>query len=358
MIKVNKALGFAIMLTVSLWAQSDLSNTLRAFENKPGYIQPIATSMGTLFNTGWVNSAGVGKGLGWNFALPVNIAYIGSADHTYKYTYDTNCQALRDKKHPVYMPDGYDCPADDVTRTVSAPTLWGNDDLVYVSRYRRFGEESPSDWHIINEETLDKGNPTIRQYVTLPFVLPTLAFSMEHFRGAVRFIGVPSISSINFGGLSIWGLGAQYDFGHFFQSLVEVGVNLSATTNFTFWSIGYAPTGSIEGQLDLDGMTSFSGLVAGYKYKFAEAFIELGYETSSFKSSGSLVDHETPDDLTTPENENLIQPNLKVSGRNGFRASLNVAVQLGVWRPVVGQSLGAQSGTQINILQFGKEGKQ
>ncbi|NLB62773.1 MAG: hypothetical protein GX801_01525 [Fibrobacter sp.] len=355
MFKVRTTLYAVLLITVSLWAQSDLANTLRAFEDKPGYVQPIATSMGTLLNTGLVNSARVGKGIGWSFVLPVNIAYIGKKDHSYKYTYNTGCKELRQEIYDD-MPDGYSCPKDDFTRSLTAPTLWGNDDLVYVEKYRINGPNE-DDWHLRQVATLDKGHPTIRKFVTLPFVFPSFAFSMEHFRGSFRIIGVPSIKSIDFGGLLIWGLGGQYDFSHFIDPLNELGINISATTNFNFWSIGYSPTGEVEGELNLDGMTSFTGLVAGYKFSILEAFMELGYETSSFKTSGHLIDHGTLDDPSTPENESEIKPNIKVKGRNGIRASINLAVQLGVWRPVVGQSLGAQSGTQINILQFGKEGK-
>lgn len=338
---VGKTIGIVCLLTGWLQA-SDLGNTLRAFEDKPGYAQPIATLIGTINSQGWASSAQVGDHFGWNFALLLSIAYIGEDDHSYDFTHQTGCAELREA--------GYNCVAEYDEETIQdAPTIWGGDQSVHYYEYRAIGD-GPSDFQSTLAGSLDKGYPDVREHTTIPFPLLSLSFSGKHFRGTVRGIGVPSFSE--FGGLYLMGMGAQYDFSSFIPYLNPHGIYSSVTANFSFWGLSYRPDSDIQGKLSLDGWTSFSGLVLGYRWKFLECFTELGYETSTLNSGGTLEDTS----IEEGDADRIIRPAIEVDGRNGLRASINIAFHLGKWQPVIGQSFGAQIGTQANLIQFGKEG--
>ncbi len=331
----------ATILPSSAFAAADIAGTMRGFEDRPGYVQPIATLFGTLQNSGWVSSARVGKSFGWTFSLGVPVAYIGTADHAYDYTYNTGCAELRAA--------GRMCdPSFDSHTIAGASTIWGPD-MAPVS-YQRYVADASSPTGVVQvtQGNIPDGNSDVREVTTLPFLTPRIAFSANNFRGVLAGMFIPKVNVLS--GFSQWGLGVQYDYTRFLPPAVAAkDFNLGVAGNFSKWHIGYAPQKEVSGQLNLDGLVTQVSLVGGYRFGVAEVFTELGYETSSFKSSGNMVEINTNDPIT---------PKVDVDGRNGFRMSLNVAMHLGTWQPVVGQTFGAQWGTTANILQFGKEGQQ
>jgi len=353
----------AISLTVlaaNTFGQSALGSTLSAFENKPGYVQPIATTIGTLLNSGWVNSARVGNGIGWHFALSVPVAFIGADDQTYDWTYDSRCASLRTV--------GVACPdsLDNVTM-YNIPTIFGgNSNATFPVYHAALAEDANGNplfdangnlittYSVGPGGTVDDGEKHLRKWVNIPFLIPTTAISYRHTQGTLRTLWAPSVG--DFGGMYLIGLGAQHDFTRFLPPRVgEKGFNTSATVNVTRWSIGYDPSGTVQGTMNLKGWASFTGLVAGWRWKSVELFSEIGYETASFASSGSLIDYGV---TSLTDSSRYITPSVSVSGRNGFRASFNIAMHLGVWQPVVAYSGGAQLGSLVNIIQFGKEGEE
>jgi len=333
-------------------ALSSLGSTLSAFESKPGYVRPLATTIGTLFNSGWINSARVGNGYGWSFALDIPVAYIGTDDQTYDFTYDTHCASLR--------ADNFNCPeSKDIGVLKDVPTIFGGNTTreFYVYRSSFYVDGNGTYIESIDSipgGTADDGEKTIRKWVNIPFIIPEGSFSYWHTRGTLRGIYVPKIS--DFGGMYLIGLGLQHDFTRFLPPQVSAkGFNTSVMANIAAWRIGYEPSGDVVGTMAIKGNTSFSGLVVGWRWKKLEIFSELGYETAGFSSSGSLIDYS----VATTDSSRYINPDVSVSGRNNFRASINFALHLdGSWQPVVGQSLGAQLGSTVNIIQFGKEGEE
>lgn len=332
------AIAAAALPSIS-FAGADIAGTMRGFEDRPGYVQPIATLFGTLQNAGWVTSARVGNSFGWSFALGIPVAYIGTEDHTYDYTYNTGCAELRAA--------GRACDPSYDTHTVKgASTIWGPD-MPAVS-YQRWVADPSNGIVQVNQGSIPGGNADVRELTTVPFLTPRIGFSAKHFRGVLGGMFLPKISVL--GGFSQWGLGAQYDYTSFLSPAVaSMGFNFGVAGNLSSWSLSYAPQKDVTGTLTLDGFVTQIGLVGGYRFGEAEVFMEMGYESSSFSSSGDMVEISTQDPIT---------PKVDVDGRNGFRMSLNVAMHLGTWQPVVGQNFGAQWGTTANIIQFGKEGAQ
>jgi len=94
-------------------------------------------------------------------------------------------------------------------------------------------------------------------------------------------------------------------------------------------------------------MSAFAGILAGYKLKVIEFFLECGWEHSQLKATG---------DMTIAPSEagglsETIHPSLTLKGRNMFRAALNIAFPIG-WMPVVGGNAGAELGNTVNILSY------
>ncbi|HSQ41725.1 MAG TPA: DUF6588 family protein, partial [Fibrobacteraceae bacterium] len=339
-----KIFPFSMIVSSISWG-SDAGMTLRGFVDEPGYVKPIATLMGTLTNSGWVTSARVGESGGWNFGLDVSIAYIGTADHTYTFYYNNHCDSLRD--------EGYNCIVSDETNdgvVENAPTIFGpNTSEVYYGFFAT-GDASTS----VYPERIDRvrsGDSDVRKWTTIPFPFFHFAYSHSHFKGGLRGLFVPSIDVL--GGFYLIGIGLQYDYTRFLPPAFNAkGFNASVAFDINKWHLSYKPDGDVTGELLLDGLTTYTSLVTGWRFGKAELILDFGYETSSFDAGGTMTDNE-PDAGQDP----LIEPNVSVDGRNGFRVGLSVAMHLGSWQPVVGQSLGAQWGTTVNLIQFGKEGE-
>jgi len=112
------------------------------------------------------------------------------------------------------------------------------------------------------------------------------------------------------------------------------------------WDVSKLGEENISGTISLSGTTNFVGVVTGYKIgKLLEIFLETGWEHSILKFSGEM----TTITNQVPEVNNL---NTKLTGRNSFRAALNVAFALGPYRPVIGGIAGAELGNNVNIISF------
>lgn len=340
-------------ISAPVFAAGEISNLLHAFEDKPGYVQPLATVTGTLLNSGWYTSSRVGTRTGWNFAMPIMLSYISEDDHYYKYTYATGCQAIREAGQV-----GSACPESLDEETISkAPTMWGPNSSERQWEVSATSEE-PGDNNPLDNYTrtktgpfIDGGISSIRDITTLPFLAPQFAFSSHNFKGTLRGMMIPFVPDISF---YSFGLGLQYDPSRFIPGMEQNGFNTSLGFSISQWHLGYTPGGDFDGELGVDGLAYQPALIAGWRSGIFEIFAEIGYEFSSFSSSGELTDNG-PD---VAAEDRIIKPDVEVDGRNGFRMSLNFALHLGTWQPVLGQSYGAQFGTVANVISFGKEGAQ
>jgi len=324
-LKTKIMTGLLLVSATLGYAQSNLGSTMRAFYTQEGYRAPVATLMGTLLNSGWQNSARVGKGFGWSFSLGIPLAYVSSDDKSFQV--DTNSET-------------------GMVSYKTAPTIFGS--TAGVTYYHT----SPTYGYVQDSLVGDKD---VRKQTVMPWFLPQLSFSYNYFRGSLRGWWLPSISVL--GGYSLLGFGGQYDYTHFLPPKVhENNFSLSAAVDLTKWSLSYEPQSGnmVQGKANLDGFSSFTCLVGGWRYQIVEVFTEIGYETSSFDVGGSLVDNSQKGNRFY--NIQPVAGHTSTSGANGFRMSLNVALHLGTWHPLLGQSIGAQSGTIIDPIHVGTEG--
>lgn len=336
-LSVLLAAGFV----VSAQAEGSLQRTLKAFEDKPGYVQPLATWFGTFTNQDWFQSARVGDGFGWDFSLPIGIGFLDSDDHTYTSTFDSNCDKLRAQ--------GYNLPADKCPSSYTVPTIVGPATNVHYYRYDIDPTDASGQGVVLTDGGYaDDGDENLRKISTLGMTWAQLGFSYRHARVAMRFMALPEISELST--YRHLGFGLQYSLGHFFAHKLPPAhpVDVSLATTYNFIKVGYSPK-DYTGELVMDIFTQWHALVVGTRFgQHVELFTELGYETSNIESSGHLV--------PKVEGNDEISPRVSVDGRNGFKASINIALHFGNYQPVLGISRGAQTGVNAGILNFGKEG--
>jgi hypothetical protein len=331
----------ALLLAVGCLAvpsRADLGETLDAFESKPGYVTPVATFMGTILNTGWNHTVRLPKATGFSFGLQFALAGVTEDDWYYTEQMETGCADVRQF--------GAYCPEDDVV-SLKAPTLWGPNTNASVNKYVLVSTDGGGYTYALDKPLpVSDGVEFVRQnlsYLGLPFVQMSYTTNHTEFKG--RWIGVPGIGE-NFGGMMVLGGGIQHDLRSFIKK--ELPVDLAISTNFTYWGLDFVPPkDDFDGTLELSGLATHHSLLVGKRFGKVELFSEIGWETSSMQSGGHIYDKEEAKD---------INPGLDVDGRNGFRMSVAVAFHLGGYHVNLGQSLGAQYGTTVNILTYRKEG--
>jgi len=343
---VLMVLGLVLALVFS--TQADVGETIRGFERYPGYVQPVPTLMGTILNSGWNETVRINKGFGWSFGVPVMFAYIGEEDHFYDQVWETGCREI--EANGVACPNPYDS-------TYRVPTLWGPaTSQRYVKRNyieNTSGLGGYSDWQIVAKASSGQ-EPINTSMLTVPLPMLKTSFSYMYTELKLRYMGIPfgiTLDDQTIGPINFFGFGLQHDIRSILKKqAIEIPVDVAVTANYSFWGIEYAPpSGEWTGALELDGITTFHGLLVGKRWGKVEVFAELGYETSSMQSSGDLVD------LAAEGGPEAISPNLDVDGRNGLKAALLFTARLGSWAPVLSQGIGAQWGTTVNVLNFRKE---
>lgn len=317
------------------WSSSDQDDVLRAFENQPGYVRPIGTLMGTNNNGGWVSSAQVGKLFAWEMSMSVNLAYINDKDLFYTDIRPNRCADLQ--------LIGVSCPAGvgNYSRT-RVPTVYGPDlpQRQHYMVYNNLGQE------VASADTVLHGNEDVRILQLLPWVFPHAAFSIEHTRLSLRLLPFGWVNTGAFGGITILGIGLQHDFSRWLPP--ELPIFTSFSMGWTYSKFGYNPGRDWQGTLNVATTGESYALVVGYRLRVVEIFSEMGYETSRFSASGSLRRNRNGV-------EERIQPGIDISGRNGWRMALGIALHLPDYKPSVSMSTGAQRGVQINIFRFGRD---
>jgi len=330
----------ALACATSIAAEGSLQRTLKAFEDKPGYVQPLATWFGTFTNQNWITSARVNAGYSWQFSFPAaSLGFLSTDDHTYTRHFTTGCAEVRAA--------GFQCPAPDV-EDYEVPTILGpKTNTIYYSYYL---EPNDQGYTQNKDATADDGDKTLRKISTLGTLWPQLSLSYQHARLTLRALPLSWVNIEEFGGYSHFGFGLQYSLGHLFAHHLPAShpLDVSLTTNYNFISLGYKPK-DYAGELNLDFVTQWHALVLGTRLgEHFEIFTELGFERSSLEASGELH--------AKVEGEDDIKPSVETDGRNGFKASINIALHFGKWHPSIGASQGAQTGIGLNLLNFGKEG--
>lgn len=284
--------------------------------NRPGYVKPLATNLGTVLNSNWISSARVPQAFTIEAGLPLMIVGIGNDDKEY---------------------------------AGGAPTIFGGKDYEWGATSSEIACTATPNCHVVN------GNETLNKLGVFTYPYLQLAGSFYHARVVFRGMLLPAISELR--SFNLFGFGLQYSFGHLFlhnlpKALHPFDVSFAFGMNFA--GIGYQPE-NYRGTLDLDFTTMHFMVVLGYKpLKFFEVMLSLGYETSTMESSGHLVSEDV--DSYGAE----IYPSLSVDGKNGFRMGLSLSFAFGAsYNPVVGVDFGTKTSYTTNVLyfkqSFGKE---
>lgn len=270
------------------------------YGNRSGYVKPIIDNLGNVLNSNWYVSASVPQSFVFEAGLPISIIPIGDDDKSYG----------------------------------GKPTIFGD----------HGNPQAPSDT-IYGIETLNGLG-----VFTYPYL--QMGASFYHFRGVLRFMYLPAISELR--KFSLFGLGFQYSFGHFFQYMLPKGLqplDVSIVYGYNSSSIEYRPD-EFQGELGLDISTHNFSFVIGYKpISFFEVMMSLGYQSAEMVSYGELYQTVPYTNVIDPKTD--ICPNITVKGNNGFRFGIAIALQLGKsFHPVVGYDYAGKSSYTTNVLYF------
>jgi hypothetical protein len=300
-----------------------------------GGVKPVATIMGTLMNSGWYQSSGIGQNFGFSISLPVFLSYVSKKDHyytTYRASGCANASSTVSCGYPDYR--AYKVP------TVIGPKVASGqvfEEYVLDENYE------PAD---IAYKPVSDGLTECRNMGTYPFAMPQASFAYRNTELKLRYLFLPRIRVSRDSAYlkaSIFGVGLQHDLTSF---LGELPFTISIGSSLSFWGIKYTPE-KYTGRLTLSGITNFTGFVAGKSFGAVETFAEIGWETSHMQVGGRIVGKS--------DTSAIEEPDVSVFGRNGFRMAINFAFHLG-YQPVLGQNIGSQLGHQINLLIYRKEG--
>ena len=325
-----------VLMIMQVWAGA-LEETVKAFERRPDYVRPFATIAGSLTNSGWCLGGSINEKFNFSVGLPFSIIYLNNQDRQYSGTYtDDGCAACQQQKAAGAAVDCQSCTE---RQRFTAPTIFGSLRTPNIHR-------SIIDLHYNVIDTLPPVDPfsdgieELYGISVLPFLTFQASFFYYYTEIILRYIGIPSIGGVSF---QFPGIGVQHDFHRFFPSSP---VSLSLAAHVTLLSAAWVPGDSVEGTLNLSGLSSFVGILAGYKpNKYVEVFLETGWDNSYMKPSGELT-------ITNEDGgKEIIKPHQAISGRNGFRAALNFSFPIR-YNPVIGVFAGAQFGNGINIASY------
>ena len=272
--------------------------------NRSGYVKPIIDNLGNVLNSNWYSSASVPQSFTFEAGLPISIIPIGDDDKSYG----------------------------------GKPTIFGD----------HGNPEAPSDTIY--------GNKTLNGLGVFTYPYLQMGASFYHFRAVLRMMYLPSISELR--EFSLFGIGFQYSFGHFFQYMLPKAAqpfDVSIVYGYNSSTIGYRPD-AFEGKLGLDISTHNFSFVFGYKpVNFFEVMMSLGYQSAEMMSYGELYQQD-PYDIFR---KNEIYPDITIKGNNGFRFGIAIALQISSLHPVIGYDYAGKSSFTTNVLyfksQFGKD---
>ena len=160
------------------------------YGNRSGYVKPIIDNLGNVLNSNWYASASVPQSFTFEAGLPISIIPIGDDDKSY---------------------DG-------------KPTIFGD----------HGNPEAPSDTIY--------GIKTLNGLGVFSYPYLQMGASFYHFRAVLRMMYLPSISDLR--KFSLFGIGFQYSFGHFFQYMLPKAAqpfDVSIVYGYNSSSIGYRP---------------------------------------------------------------------------------------------------------------------
>jgi hypothetical protein len=118
----------------------------------------------------------------------------------------------------------------------------------------------------------------------VPFASLQLGFSAYNTELKLRYIGVPG--GVKGATISFPGIGIQHDLAWLLHTRP---LSLSVAANMTFMTLGmkgnmFPASDSIAGSFNFSGISSFAGVLAGYRWKSIELFLDGGWEHAKITS--------------------------------------------------------------------------
>lgn len=312
-----KTIILSLMLIFSVQAGRG-ATTMHAINEQPGYMRPLATTIGTMTNSGWFQSVFIGKEFGYGVALPISLVYIGSRDRQYTESYSDQ---------------GFVG-----SRQVTVPTIFGVTSCPVIER-SIIDPQSNVIGTFADSTLFRAGIEEFQGISVVPYITLQAAFSLYYTEVKLRYMGMPSISH---NGFQYPGIGLQHDLHHLFP-LFPVAISLAG--NMTFLNTAITPGDKLTGTLKIGGISSFVGMAAGYRpSEKLEVFLETGWDHSHVAIKGTITSTEDGGFEVIPVDNTI-------TGRNAFRIALNVAIPLKYY-PVAGVIAGAQWGNLLNIFSY------
>lgn len=334
MSKPQKIFITLIFFNMQSWGGS-LGETIKGFG--PDYLRPVATIVGSMTNSGWYLSSNLNKNFNFSVSIPISLVYLNEQDREYSGTYTdekcAECQKQKAVDPTIKCQNCIEC------RQYAAPTIFGT--IHTPELYRSIIDLHYNVIDQIKDTILfNDGIKELSALSVLPFLTLQATFSYYYSEIQLRYIGIPAISGVSF---NFPGIGLQHDFHHFFPSWP---ISLSLAAHMTFLTASWKPGEDVEGTLQLNGLSSFIGILAGYKItKYLEVFLETGWDNSYLAPSGKL------DIINDNGQREIVEMHQTISGRNGFKAALNFSFPI-QYNPVIGGIAGAQWGNVINVLSY------
>lgn len=281
--------------------------------NRPGYVKPIIDNLGNVLNSNWFASATVGEKPGFEAGLPISLILIGDDD----------------KKFNEYG--------------MEVPTIFGGH------------ADLNQDPFILMTGPQVYGNKTLSGLGVFTYPYLQVAGSFYHARLVMRGMWLPSISELK--KFNLFGIGAQYSFGHLFQYMLPPAaqpLDVSVVLGYSTSGISYQPE-DFDGTLDLDIDAFTFDVVIGYKpVFFVEVMMTLGYQYANMSASGHVTSlAKDAGGFPAEHYGETINPNISVEGNSGFKFGLEVAFSFGsAFHPVLGFDYAGKSSFTLNGLYF------
>jgi hypothetical protein len=312
------------------------STVVRAFEDTPEYVAPVAPLLNTLTNSGWHRRAAIGKSRRFVFSVPLTIAGISDRDRQYRGTY----------KNAAYLEHvGTAADHDLALQHYTTPTVFGRESAPTLKRLDiGYIDFENNELGVIDttDILLSDGVTGISRFNWLPMGALQVDFSAWHTAIKMRYAGffIPDELRISMPAVSL---------SHDVQWYKKTPFHFTLFTNSAFHMVDWVPGADVRGTAEIRGYSGFSGFLWGREYAEGRLsfFVETGIEYSRLRTGGRLQ-------IRDGDEWDLVEPSLSFSGRRSFKAGVFVTVSPKdhAYAAQAGGSAGAQNSFSLTPVLF------
>lgn len=332
-----------LCLSISYLMAGKYNSVVKAFEEQPGYVQPISTLLGSFGGSGWHHSSSVSKEFTASISLPITFTAIHENDRSYSDVFVDSTVLKSDEPQHIKDELAY--------QPYTSPTIFGKEGAPTLKEYNvdpdsKLIYRTSEGEYSFNPYLLSDGIPDMAAFNWMP--LPTIQaeFSMYYTSLKLRYLGRPHKEL----GIHYPGAGIQHDLRSF---LPKLPLNITVFGNFALPILNWTPGEDITGTVEMRGFSTFSGMTFGFEpiNSKLDLFIEAGWEYSRLSTGGHLTFYETDKkgNITLEE----VNPDMTLIGRNRFRMTLTLAFTPGKRYRLSGNvGVGAETTFMVNPLAF------